>query len=474
MSAGAGSADRDDARLLAEIALGVRSVEAVFLPGLVLRWISPSIEALTGHSPADCAAAADPFELLVYDDDRAFCRQMAREVEAGGPPQDFELRLLARDGSVVWVATHLRRRSGEGGGLRLSAEHIQARKEAENALLETVAALRRAQALREHYLTRSNDERQRLSALLDLIRLGILFIDQDGRVLYHNRAMLEIWRFPPDTRFVGSRDAVLKEQVGRVVADPQAYHAHIERTVRARTPVSDEYEFHFADGRVVTDRSAVVKGGDDDRRIGRLWIYGDVTEARRTATRLLELAERDELTGLYNRRRFHEELARMLADAARHGTELGLLSFDLDGFKPVNDSFGHQAGDEVLARLAVELGRTVRRNETLFRIGGDEFALLVPNGAAEGLLELAHRLVHTVGALRFSFGGYETGVTASVGIARFPANATDGEALVAAADEALYRSKSAGRNRATVSARGGGESARMAPSNPDEPASRKD
>ena len=72
MSAGAGSADRDDARLLAEIALGVRSVEAVFLPGLVLRWISPSIEALTGHSPADCAAAADPFELLVYEDDRAF------------------------------------------------------------------------------------------------------------------------------------------------------------------------------------------------------------------------------------------------------------------------------------------------------------------------------------------------------------------------------------------------------------------
>jgi diguanylate cyclase (GGDEF)-like protein/PAS domain S-box-containing protein len=474
MSARVGSVDGDEAGLLAEIALGVRSVEAVFLPGLVLRWISPSIETLTGYSPADCAAAADPVELLVHDADRAFCRQMARQVEAGGPAQDFELRLCARDGRVVWVATHWRRRNGDGGGLRLSAEHIQARKEAENALLETVAALRRAQALREHYLTRSNDERQRLSALLDLIRLGILFIDQDGRVLYHNRAMLEIWRFPPDARFVGSRDAVLKAQVGRVVADPQAYYAHIEHTVRGREPVSDEYEFCLADGRVVTDRSAVVKGGDDERRIGRLWIYEDVTEARRSATRLLELAERDELTGLYNRRRFHEELGRMLAEAARRGSELGLLAFDLDGFKPINDSFGHQAGDEVLARLAAELGRTVRRNETLFRIGGDEFALLVPDSGADGLCELAHRLVVTVAALRFRFEGREIGVTASVGIARFPANAADGEALVAAADEALYGSKSEGRNRATVSARRGGESARMAPLNSDEPASRKD
>ena len=164
----------------------------------------------------------------------------------------------------------------------------------------------------------------------------------------------------------------------------------------------------------------------------------------------------------------------MLADAERRGSRLGLLAFDLDGFKPINDSFGHQAGDEVLVRLAVELGRTVRRNETLFRVGGDEFALLVPEGSAEGLRELAHRLVETVPAMRFVFDGREAAVTASVGIARFPDNAREGEALVAAADEALYRAKSEGRNRAAVSGRRGGESARMPSSNPDEPASRED
>ena len=465
-------AKRSEADLLGEIAEGVHGIEAIFDPGLRLRWISPSIEALTGFSAQDCVGAADPFELLVFEDDRVFCRRMAQRVEAEGIEQAFELRLRTRDDHTVWVQTHWRPRAG--GGVRLSAEHIQARKETEFTLLETVAELRRQEALRELYLVRSNDERQRLAALLNLIRIGILFIDQDRRVLYHNRAMLEIWGYSPETLLVGCRDAVLKERAPVVLSDPAAYLAHIDRTVRGKQAISDEYEFHFTDGRIATDRSAVVAAEEAGRRIGRLWIYEDVTVARRTSMRLVELAERDELTGLYNRRRFHEELGRMLADAERRGSRLGLLAFDLDGFKPINDSFGHQAGDEVLVRLAVELGRTVRRNETLFRVGGDEFALLVPEGSAEGLRELAHRLVETVAAMRFVFDGREAAVTASVGIARFPDNAREGEALVAAADEALYRAKSEGRNRAAVSGRRGGESARMPSSNPDEPASRED
>mgnify|MGYP000917375894 FL=1 len=90
MSACPAPGAREDAELLAEIALGVRSVEAVFLPGLALRWISPSIEALTGFSAQDCVGAADPFELLVFEDDRVFCRRMAQRVEAEGIEQAFE------------------------------------------------------------------------------------------------------------------------------------------------------------------------------------------------------------------------------------------------------------------------------------------------------------------------------------------------------------------------------------------------
>lgn len=270
-------AKRSEADLLGEIAEGVHGIEAIFDPGLRLRWISPSIERMTGFSPAACMAAEDAFALLAFESDRDFCRRMVGQVLADGLPQDFELRLATRDGRTVWVTAHWRRRAGSGegegegeGGLRLSAEDIGARKQTEYTLLETVAELRRAQALREHYLLRSNDERQRLAALLNLIRLGILFMDQDRRVLYHNRAMLEIWGYPPDAQLVGSREAVLKDNAAAVVADPQAYFAHIDEAVRERSVASAEYEIRFADGRIVTDRSSVVRGGDDARSIGRI------------------------------------------------------------------------------------------------------------------------------------------------------------------------------------------------------------
>ncbi len=470
--------DPDDrAALLRQVAEGVHGVEALFDPSGRLLWISPSIERVTGFTPDDCLAADDVLALLVHESDRGYCQRMAAQVLEDGLPQDFELRFVRRDGLVAWVASHWRQVSGADGrpaGLRMSAEDIQSRKETEYKLLETVAELRRAQALREHYLLRSNDERQRLSALLNLIRLGILFIDQDGRVLYYNRAMLEIWRYPPDAHLIGTRDSVLQRTVAPLLAEPEAYFAHIAEVLGTHQRQSELYEFRLIDGRVVTDRSAVVEGTQEGHGIGRVWIYEDVTEARRISARLVELAERDPLTNLYNRRRFHEELDRMLADAVRRDSAVGLLGLDLDGFKPINDAFGHQAGDEVLIGLAEGVGRIVRRNEMFFRIGGDEFAVLIPDADRVAVSELASRLVEGVAALEFCFEGRVVGVTASIGIALYPDNGHDAEDLIAAADEAMYRSKAGGRNRWTLSARAAPESARMSADSSDEPDSRKD
>ena len=126
--------------LLGEIAEGVHGIEAVFDAALRLRWISPSIERMTGFAPAVCLAAENAFDLLVFESDRDFCRRMVGQVLADGLPQDFELRLATADGRTVWMAAHWRRRAGEGG-LRLSAEDIGARKQTEYTLLETVADL---------------------------------------------------------------------------------------------------------------------------------------------------------------------------------------------------------------------------------------------------------------------------------------------------------------------------------------------
>ena len=446
--------------MLRRVAEGVHGIEALIAADGRLLWISPSIERVTARTPAQCLAAGDVIELLVVDTDREHCRRLLAQVFQDGVTRDVELRFTRADGAVVWVASHWRRVAGEDGEaavVQLSAEDIQARKETEYKLLETVAELRRAQALREHYLVRSNDERQRLAALLNLIRLGILFIDNDRRVLYANRAMLEIWGYPPDTNLVGTREAVLKRTTAPLLAEPDAFLAHLDDVVGSRRPVSEPFEIRFRDGRIVTDRSAVVVGGQRPHGIGRVWIYEDITATRRVSEQLVALAERDPLTNLYNRRRFHEELERMLADATRRNRRVGLVAVDLDGFKPINDTFGHQAGDAVLVGFADGVRRIVRRNEMFFRVGGDEFALLVPDADTHGLSELAARLREGIAGLRFEFGERRVSVTASIGMATFPDNADGAEGLIAAADEAMYRSKSEGRNRWTLSARQPGE-----------------
>lgn len=446
--------------LLRRVAEGIHGVEALLDADARLLWISPSIERVTGRTPAQCLAASDAIELLVMDSDREYGRRLFAQGLSDSAAQDAELRFSRADGSVVWMATHWRRVDEDAGAsplLQLSAEEIQSRKETEYKLLETVAELRRAQALREHYLLRSNDERQRLAALLNLIRLGILFIDNDRRVLYANRAMLEIWGYPPDTNLIGTREAVLKASGAPLLVEPEAFLAHLDHVVANHLAVSEPFEIRFRDGRIVTDMSAVVGGGQQEHAIGRLWIYEDITESRRVSEQLVALAERDPLTNLYNRRRFHEELERMLVDASRRNGKVGLVAVDLDGFKPINDAFGHQAGDEVLVGLAEGVRRIIRRNEMLFRLGGDEFALLVPDTDTHGLSELATRLREGIAALPFTFEGREVGVTASIGMAIFPEHAADAGGLIAAADEALYRSKSEGRNRWTLSSRRVGE-----------------
>ncbi|THF62442.1 diguanylate cyclase [Pseudothauera nasutitermitis] len=454
--------------LLRQVVEGVHGLEALFDTSLRLEWISPSLQRMTGRTPAECLAAPGFVEFLVHDADRRYCQRCMRQVLESGRGEDFEMRLTREGGKVLWVATHWRALRDAGGrvrGLRMAAEDIQGRKEAEYKLLETVAQLRRAQALSENYLLRSNDERQRLSALLNVIRLGILFMDRDHRVLYYNRAMLDIWRLPAGENLIGVRDVVLESRVVGLLESPDAYLSHIRQVVES-LEVSKPFEIHMKDGRVVTDVSAVVEdgGGHGGRRgIGRVWIYEDVTEQRNTARKLVALAERDPLTNLFNRRRFHEELERLLADAERHGTRVGLLAIDLDGFKPINDAFGHQAGDEVLVTLAREVGGIIRRNELFFRLGGDEFGVLVPDAEENDLIGLARRIVEGVAALRFEFAGRPAHLTASLGIALYPDHAGDGEALIAAADHAMYRSKNEGRNRWSICAGACSESARMEP-----------
>lgn len=440
---------RGETAYFRRLAEDTRGLEAFFGVSGKLEWVSPSVAELTGYSLQESFAAADPVELWVYVKDRATVREFMQRARAGEIRENIEIRIQRKDGSQYWCACVWHPYYGSGGeliGLRFSGLDVEARKQAELRLLESVAALRRTQALKEYYLHRSDDERMRLSALLDVVNLGILFVGRDRRVVYVNQPAVDMWSLGERNAIEGMRDAALVDMTARLRVDDDAYRAHVLEVFGQRRN-SAPYEVRLKDGRVIRELSARVLSAQGDRVIGRVWIHEDVTEALQTRNRLVELAERDPLTGLFNRRRFHEELQRQLAEANRSGEQLGLLSIDLDGFKAVNDTLGHLVGDEVLIRIAREIASVVRRNELFFRLGGDEFAILMARASMDNTTHLARRIVERAAALPLQFQGTDVRITLSVGISLSPTHSNNPEGLVMAADRAMYQAKARGKNQ---------------------------
>lgn len=166
---------------------------------------------------------------------------------------------------------------------------------------------------------------------------------------------------------------------------------------------------------------------------------------------LAEQAFTDPLTRVKNRRAFFDSAEKFLAQARRYQTDLSVMLLDIDHFKRINDTYGHQAGDEVLAALGQILGELTRREDTVARMGGEEFALLLPDSNRLGTAVLAERVRAVVERHPFTLGERHVTVTVSIGIASYGVDGRDHvDQLLAAADRRLYLAKSSGRNRICV------------------------
>ena len=171
-----------------------------------------------------------------------------------------------------------------------------------------------------------------------------------------------------------------------------------------------------------------------------------LAQRARTSSRSLQDAVlRDELTGVGNYRALYERLAAEISRHQRHGREFALVLLDLDGFKAVNERFGHLEGDRLLAEIGVALRDEVRGEDSVFRQGGDEFAVIVPEASAEEAAEVAARLRRRI-ADRGLGGDGSRPVTAATGFAMFPADGTTVEDLMGFADLDLFATKREGRS----------------------------
>lgn len=402
-------------------------------PGGRTIWVNPSVERMTGFTPEECLAMPGFLLGLIQAEDRPEAEKCFREALRGVSGEGYQFRMGCKDGSNFWAAVNwhpIYSRENQFLGIRASVRDISELKAAEKKALE--------------YLAGTEAERARLMALLSAMNLGILFVGEDGRVVYHNPAFNHIWRIPESTELVGLEASDVFATSRCELVDRDNYLSHLLHILGHREE-ADSMEISVGDDRVVTQLSYGVRDRES-RFLGHLWIYEDVTSERQTAEQLLYLAERDSLTGLYNRHRFQIELERMLAESGRHRSSSALLYFDLDEFKTINDHFGHKAGDALLIRVAGEVSGLTRRNEMLFRLGGDEFAVLLPGADRIQAEALAERIVRAIAQIPFRLEGQTLHISSSLGIALYPEHAADQDQLVACADAAMYQAKEAGKN----------------------------
>lgn len=284
---------------------------------------------------------------------------------------------------------------------------------------------------------------------------GILVVDDEGVVVNHNRRFIEIWQIPadrlkgdePGTAVGASDNPVLKSVLTRV-KEPEAFLARI-RELYDNPALTDHCEIELIDGRTV-ERHSTALVADDGRYLGRAWFFHDITPHKQAEAALVELSLHDALTGVANRRSFFERAGHEFARTKRHDAPLSIAELDIDFFKLVNDRYGHAVGDEVLKSIGTTCQRLLREVDLFARIGGEEFAVLLPDTNLEGARFQGERLRQAIANNRVSIDHTSVSCTISIGVATLKPSDSCIEDCLLRADIAMYRAKEKGRNRVEV------------------------
>jgi diguanylate cyclase (GGDEF)-like protein len=294
-------------------------------------------------------------------------------------------------------------------------------------------------------IVRRSDEMQVLFAAFDNVEQGVVLLDSVLRCQFINCAARRLCNVSDEQaeRRLSYAELVSNSPLKAIYGGPSDESQSFleKRLAQVRAGDASPVELTSADGRIVRAQCAVLPDG------GYMMTYTDVTDLVRRAERLEVLAITDGMTDLYNRRHFL-----VLANAEwhrfqRHHHPLSLLILDIDQFKCINDTFGHDVGDQAIMRVTDLCRKVWRRSDIVGRIGGDEFALLLPQTDLEQARILAERLRQEVAGHSQRSNGVDIPLTVSIGIAEAYLGMSGIEALMKASDEALYRAKSAGRNR---------------------------
>ena len=276
---------------------------------------------------------------------------------------------------------------------------------------------------------------------------GICLVDNAGVVISYNRRFAALWEISPVDEAKLQADGQIMAHVLAQLDDPDEFISKVaELFDQPQTSARDEVR--LIDRRVFERYSAPVLTTDSQNQkhsFGRVWTFSDISERKSWEERLAHQAWHDAVTGLPNRVLFTQRLAHALERAGRSRRGVGVLFLDLDRFKVVNDSLGHEKGDHLLVQVAARLSSSLRPGDTAARFGGDEFVILLEDiDGAPDATRVADRIAASL-QLPFSLDGHEVSVTASIGIVLAGSPDELPEDLLRKADVAMYRAKNSGK-----------------------------
>jgi diguanylate cyclase (GGDEF)-like protein/PAS domain S-box-containing protein len=385
----------------------------------VYTYVSPAAARVYGFTPEQMVGR--PVYEFVHPDDHAAHVSLRDALAAGAEEELAERRMRTADGAWLWVEARCRalRDDGRFVGVQSSARDISDRKAAEEA--------------------RSIADEQFRTAFDDAL-VGIALVAPDGSWLRVNESLCEI---------VGYSREQLYGMTFQDITHPEDLEgdlALLEETLAGtRAGYQMEKRYLRPDGEVVWALLSVSLVRDPEGTpLHFISQVLDISERKRLEAELSRLATRDDLTGLYNRRFFEREVKQSLRLLRRHGGHASVLFVDLDRFKQVNDTMGHQCGDDLLRHVADVLTGRLRESDVIARLGGDEFAVLLPMTNADGAAAIVKALEQEFIERPALLEGEAVTARASIGVAELDAE-LDVDGVLRRADQAMYEVKRARR-----------------------------
>ncbi len=407
-----------------------------FAPDGTITYASPACRELTGYAPEE-VLGLDP-AAFVHPEDRGDVAGARHSVQREHGTITVTSRLRHRDGHDVWIEARVRRvldpSTGEPIEGQAIVRDVSERVSAEAALRESVERIAAAE--------------QRFRTAFEAAPIGMALAGLDGRLIQVNDALCAITGYTRD-ELAEMRFADLSHP-----AD-SGRDEEMMRSLLSGEQSTFWMEKRFVDvvGQVVwvAVHATLVRTADGTPQhfLGQIQ---DVSERVRYEAQLQHMADHDPLTGLLNRRSFERELNQHIVRVTRYGAEGAALVLDIDRFKHINDTLGHNVGDALIVEVAQTLRTRLRDSDVLARLGGDEFAVLLPHGGVPEAERVAEAILAAVRSQSvLTAAGRRRPITASIGIALFgEASRLTAEDVLVNADLAMYDAKEAGRDRAAT------------------------